>query len=138
MEIKIKKLSDSAITPIYGTTGAACFDLFADSACAGHGRVIVSTGLIFEIPEGFEMVIRPRSGLAFKDGIHAFIGTIDSDYRGEVKLLLVSEYQDVIVVDKGQRVVQAKIQPVQQVSFKVVDDLSSTERGGCGFGSTGL
>lgn len=137
MEIKIKKLHPDAVIPTYGSVGAACFDLVATDIEAGYKRCVVPTGLSFEIPEGFEMVIRPRSGLAFKDGVHAFSGTIDSDFRGEVKVLLMSENDVSILVEKGQRIAQAIIQPVQRVSFVEVDELSDTIRGEGGFGSSG-
>lgn len=137
MEIKIKKLHEDAVVPSYGSAGAACFDLVANACYMGNARVIVGTSLSFEIPEGFEMVIRPRSGMAFKEGVHAFSGTIDSDFRGEVKVLLISEDDDTIIVKKGQRIAQAVIQPVPQVSFKVVEELSDTIRGEGGFGSSG-
>lgn len=137
MQIKVKKLHKDAIIPKYQTFGAACFDLVAVGDAVGYGRVIVDTGLSFEIPEGYEMVIRSRSGLAFKDGVHAFFGTIDSDFRGEIKVLLISEYDENIVIEKGQRIAQAKIQPVQQVTFEEVEELSDTIRGEGGFGSSG-
>ena len=137
MEIKIKKLHPDAVIPTYSSAGAACFDLVAFGCSLGSGRVVVDTGLAFEIPEGYEMVVRPCSRLAFKDGIHTFSGTIDSDFRGSVKVLLVSEDGDTVYVETGQRVAQAVIQPVQRVSFAEVGELSDTIRGEGGFGSSG-
>ncbi len=106
MIIKLKKLHPGAKTPTYGSVGAACFDLYAlEDTRSIFGRAIVSTGISVEIPPGYEMVVRPRSGLAFKSGIHAFAGTIDSDYRGEVKVLLVTDSSSsAFTVEKGERI----------------------------------
>jgi dUTP pyrophosphatase len=138
MEIKFKKLSPNATTPTYGTDGAAAFDLYAANKVVGTGRVIVNTDLAFEIPEGYAMFIKPRSGLAFTDREHAFAGTIDCDYRGEVKVLLVAEDPNQLVtVLRGQRLAQAIILPVPSILFTEVGELSETSRGTNGFGSTG-
>lgn len=139
MIIKLKKLHPDAKTPTYGSAGAACFDLYAlEDTRSIFGRAIVSTGISVEIPPGYEMVIRPRSGLAFNHGVHAFSGTIDHDYRGEVKVLLVSDSSSSgFEIEKGERIAQAAIQPVVRVFFEESQDLSDTERGSSGFGSTG-
>lgn len=138
MEIKFLKLNPDAITPTYGTDGAAAFDLYAYKYHYHKGRIIVDTGLAFEIPEGHAMIIKPRSGLAFKQELHAFSGTIDSDYRGEVKVLIVGEDpREFISVEAGDRVAQAIIIPIPRVTLTEVTELSTTDRGTAGFGSTG-
>ena len=139
MKIKLKKLHPDAKTPTYGSAGAACFDLYAlEDTRSIFGRAIVSTGISVEIPPGYEMVIRPRSGLAFNHGVHAFSGTIDHDYRGEVKVLLVTDSSSSgFGIEKGERIAQATIQPVLRVEFNEVSELSDTARGAGGFGSTG-
>lgn len=139
MQVKFKKLDSSAYTPTYGTDGAAAFDLYASAKTVGCGRVIVDTGLVFEVPHGYAMIIKSRSGLAFKDKEHAFSGTIDSDYRGEVKVLLIAEHRDqLITVHAGQRIAQAIILPLPRITFEEVTELSDTLRGVSGFGSTGV
>lgn len=136
--VLVKKLNKDAVMPAYGTFGAACFDLHAaEDVSSAFGRAEVGTGLAFEIPPGFVMFIKPRSGLAFKSATHAFAGTVDADYRGEVKVLLVHERNGAITVKKGERIAQAYIQAVVKWGFDEVQDLSATERGTGGFGSTG-
>lgn len=139
MIIKLKKLHPDAKTPTYGSAGAACFDLYAiEDTRSIFGRAIVSTGISVEIPPGYEMVIRPRSGLAFNHGVHAFSGTIGHDYRGEVKVLLVTDSSSSgFGIEKGERIAQATIQPVLRVEFNEVSELGDTDRGAGGFGSTG-
>lgn len=139
MKIKVKKLHEDAQLPTYGSDGAACFDLYAHNfKRRSTNSAVIGTGLAFEIPEGYEMLIRPRSGLAFKKGIHGFAGTVDSDYRGEVKVLLFSDIDgEYANFKKDQRIAQAVIRPVMRVEFDQVDELSDTVRGSGGFGSTG-
>lgn len=143
MNVKIKKLHPDAIVPTYGTEGAACFDLYAGCwiarGIAPDDDETIHTGLAFEIPKDHVMLIFPRSGLAAKYGINLLncTGVIDSDYRGEVMIMLRNNAEDYFVVEKGDRIAQAMILPVQQVSFEVVDELSDTQRGAGGFGSTG-
>ena len=139
MIIKLKKLHPDAQTPTYGSVGAACFDLYAvEDTRSLFGRAIVSTGIAIEGPPGYELIVRPRSGLAFKSGIHAFAGTIDSDYRGEVKVLLLTDSScSCFDIRKGERIAQAAIQPVLRVEFNEVSELGDTDRGAGGFGSTG-
>lgn len=138
--LKVKKLHPDAQLPVYSTPGAACFDLYAYGDHDGQEgtRLVVATGLAFEVPEGWEMVIRPRSGFAFKQGIHAFPGTIDADYRGEVMVLLMTEAGYTVgAVPNGTRIAQAKLQPAVQAEIVATDELSDTVRGEGGFGSTG-
>lgn len=139
MILKFKKLHPDAIVPTYGTEHAAAFDLYAlEAVTAQWGRAVVKTGLAFEIPKGCAMFIKPRSGLAFNQGVEAFQGTIDSDYRGEVKVLLTtSDTEQDITVKKGDRIAQAIVIPVPKVSFEEVTELSNTLRGAQGFGHTG-
>lgn len=137
MNIKIKKLHPDAQIPTYGTDGAAAFDLYALEDVQGIGFVSVRTGLAFEVPEGHAMIIKPRSGLAFNHRVQAFSGTIDSDYRGEVKVLLEKADSSFIYVERGDRIAQAIIIPIPRVTFTEVDELSITERGDGGFGHTG-
>jgi dUTP pyrophosphatase len=127
--------------PRYQTPGAAGLDLCADEdfALAPGERRAVPTGLAVEIPEGFEGQVRPRSGLAARHGIGMVNapGTIDSDYRGEVQVILVNHGQAPFTARRGERIAQLVIAPVARVELQLVDMLSETKRGGGGFGSTG-
>lgn len=134
--------------PSYETKGAAGADLRANLRPEDRAsgvilepmrRAIIPTGLIVEIPEGFEMQIRPRSGLAYKFGISLpnTPGTIDSDYRGPLGVLLINLGSDPFTVEHGDRIAQAVIAPVLQARFELADALSETVRGAGGFGSTG-
>jgi len=103
-------------------------------------RVLVPTGLFMELPVGTEAQIRPRSGLAFKNGITVLNtpGTIDADYRGEIKVLLVNLSNDIFVIDPGERIAQMVVAKHEQVEWEEQNELSESERGAGGFGSTGL
>ncbi|MCF1468820.1 dUTP diphosphatase [Agrobacterium vitis] len=132
--------------PAYETAGAAGMDLRAAVTeaeplpLAPGKRALVPTGLIIEIPQGFEAQIRPRSGLAFKNGITCLNtpGTIDSDYRGEVKVLLINLGDEDFTITRGMRIAQMVIAPVTQVQVIEVSETSDTVRGAGGFGSTGV
>lgn len=135
--------------PAYETPGAAGADLRANLApdqrasgitLAPMARLIVPTGLRVEIPAGYEMQIRPRSGLATKHGITLpnTPGTIDSDYRGPLGVALINLGTEAYTIHHGDRIAQMIVAPVVQVGFRVVESLSSTARGTGGFGSTGL
>lgn len=141
VKVKIKALNSDAIIPEYQTDGAAGFDLHATEDVWVHTHDVkpIPTGLAFEIPEGFEMQIRPRSGLAATRAVTVVNtpGTIDSDYRGEVKVLLINHGFTPFKVNKGDRIAQGVIAPVIRADFEVADDLGETERGEGGFGSTG-
>lgn len=141
MQVKIKLLSDSARVPTYGTTGAACFDLYAaDTVAVAPGRrVSVKTDVAFEVPEGYVLKLYSRSGHGFKHGVRLANGTgiVDSDYRGHVPVCLHNDGNQPFIVELGDRVAQAMIVPVPRVEFQVVDELSETARGEGGFGSTG-
>jgi dUTP pyrophosphatase len=132
--------------PAYETSGAAGMDLRAAVAdadplrLAPGSRALVPTGFIFDVPAGYEAQIRPRSGLAFKNGITCLNtpGTIDSDYRGEVKVLLINHGTEDFVITRGMRIAQMVIAPVTQVRVVEASDASTTARGAGGFGSTGV
>lgn len=145
MNVKIKKIHPDAKVPVYGSKGAACFDLYAarviNAADDIELTVTYGTGLQFEVPEGHVMMIYSRSGHGFKHGITLVnsTGVIDADYRGEVCVKLRKTRIDMYgMPDVGERIAQAMILPVEQVAFEEVDELSSTERGEGGFGSTGV
>ena len=145
--LKLVRLENGAgiDLPAYETSGAAGMDLRAAVAAnepltlKPGQRSLVPTGFIFEVPEGFEAQIRPRSGLAIKNGITCLNspGTIDSDYRGEVKVILANLGQDDFVVERGMRIAQMVIAPVTQVIVSEITQVSETQRGSGGFGSTG-
>ncbi|WP_119942717.1 dUTP diphosphatase [Neorhizobium sp. NCHU2750] len=132
--------------PSYETAGAAGMDLRAavndaePMTIAPGKRALVPTGFIFEVPYGFEAQIRPRSGLAFKNGITCLNtpGTIDSDYRGEVKVLLINLGDEDFVITRGMRIAQMVIAPVTQVRVAEISETTETVRGAGGFGSTGV
>lgn len=131
--------------PAYETDGAAGMDLRAANEKAAPivlepgARVLVPTGFVFEIPPGFEAQIRPRSGLAFKHGLTCLNtpGTIDSDYRGEVQVLLVNHGSEAFTIERGMRIAQMVIAPVVQARVEERSLAGETARGGGGFGSTG-
>ena len=130
--------------PAYATPGSAGADLAAavteDLLLAPLGRAAVPTGLKLVIPEGFEGQVRPRSGLALKQGLTVANapGTVDSDYRGEVKVILVNLSAAPVTISRGDRIAQLVISPVTRAAFATVGAVPGTERGAGGFGSTGL
>lgn len=148
MELKVKKLQPDAQLPVYGSDGAACFDLHAympydpGQMVAGGQPLQIHTGLAFEIPEGFGMLIFSRSGHGFKDDIRLAncVGVIDHDYKGEVMVKLTSDGPEHLgkQFKHGDRVAQAALVAMPRVSFVEVDELTATKRGTNGFGSTGL
>jgi dUTP pyrophosphatase len=127
--------------PVYATEGAAGMDVLAaeDVTLAPGARHAVATGLAVAIPSGFELQVRPRSGLALKHGISVpnAPGTIDSDYRGEVKVILINHGAEPFEVLRGDRIAQLVLAPVTRASWLKVDELDETARGDGGFGSTG-
>lgn len=142
MQVKIQKIHPDAKVPTYGTDGAAAFDLYSiqgGSVFMNNGAKTFDTGLQFEIPEGHVMLVFSRSGHGFKNGIRLAncVGVIDSDYRGEVRVKLTNDGPVTYHVSEGDRIAQGMVLPVEQVEFVVVDELSSTERGVGGYGSTG-
>lgn len=132
--------------PSYETEGSAGMDIRAalpeikSMIISPNQRALVPTGLVFEIPKGFEVQIRPRSGLAFKNGITCLNtpGTIDSDYRGEIKVLLINLGAEEFEITRGMRIAQMIVAPVTQANLNEVGKLGDTERGAGGFGSTGV
>ncbi len=141
--VRFQKLRPGAQAPRYMSAGAAGLDLASAAdepiEIPPGGRVAVPTGLALEIPEGFEGQVRPRSGLARKFGITLpnAPGTIDSDYRGEVQVLLANLGGEPFVVNPGDRVAQLVIAPVVQVELEEADSLNDSARGAGGFGHTG-
>ena len=135
---------EGAIIPEYKTSGAAGADVCAflsEPVVIKSGEfAMIPTGLSFAIPERYEIQVRPRSGLAAKNGVTVLNtpGTIDSDYRGEVKVILINHGKDSFTVNNGDRIAQLIVAPVTQGVFEKTDELDSTQRGAGGFGSTGV
>jgi dUTP pyrophosphatase len=140
VEVQIQ-LEDGAILPQYATALAAGMDVHAlESATLAPGeRTLIRTGLRVAIPEGFEIQVRPRSGLAAKHGITLLNtpGTIDADFRGEIKILAINLGTNVVELPKGDRIAQLVLCPVVRASWSIRQNLEETERGEGGFGSTG-
>ena len=143
-EILIKRLSKNVTLPRYETEDSSGLDLAADidkqiKILPGKSEII-PTGLAVAIPKNFEIQIRPRSGLAAKNQVSVLNtpGTIDADYRGEIKVILINLSNKVFIVEKGLRIAQMVVCPVIKVSLKEVTKLEITERGSGGFGSTGI
>jgi dUTP pyrophosphatase len=141
---KVKVLNKSRNTlPQYETTGAAGMDVKADLYEAvkvlARNRVIIPTGLWPEIPVGYEIQVRPRSGLAAKHGITVLNspGTIDSDYRGEIKVILINNSDEDYYVNSGERVGQLVLARYERIEWEETTELSTTDRGEGGLGSTG-
>lgn len=159
--VEIKRLYPDAKLPVYATDNAAGMDLCAVVApgqwkpdcfpgydsyntdnclwLAANDRALISTGIAISLPPGYEAQIRPRSGLAVKHGLTVLNspGTIDADYRGEVKVLLINLGRDTVTIAHGDRIAQLVVAPVARVGWQLVDDLTMTRRGDGGFGSTG-
>lgn len=162
LPVKIKRLSVDAVIPQYAREGDAGFDLVAveDVIIEPGETALVPTGLAFELPQGYEMQVRPRSGVTLKTKLRVQLGTIDSGYRGEVGVIVDNVYrhggcprnwvlgvdgkpiergeEGTYIIRKGDRVAQAVIKPVEQATFIEVDSLSKTDRGEGGFGSSGV
>lgn len=144
MKIAYKILHERAIVPQYQTKEAAGFDLHAcidEQVVIESGQIgLVPTGLALEIPKGFEGQIRPRSGLAFKNGVTVLNtpGTIDSDYRGEIKVILINHGKEPFKIEQGDRIAQMVIARHETAIFELSDELSESERGEKRFGSTGV
>jgi dUTP pyrophosphatase len=142
MKVQIVNKSTNPL-PAYQTNGAVGLDLRANESLlieAGE-RALISTGLYISIPEGYEGQVRPRSGLAISEGLTVLNapGTIDSDYRGEIKVILLNtDKQNFFVIETGDRIAQLIISPIQKVELEEVQELDKTDRGESGFGSTGI
>lgn len=141
MKIKIKKLDPKAVIPTRGSDAAAGVDLHAPKALVIHpnSNGVVSTGLAVEIPDGYFGAIFARSGMATRKGLRPAncVGVIDSDYRGEIKVVLHNDSDIIRPVQEGDRVAQLVILPYEPIEFDEVDELNNTDRGIGGFGSTG-
>ncbi|MEL6874406.1 MAG: dUTP diphosphatase [Pseudomonadota bacterium] len=144
IDIAVKRLADAGDLPLpsYETSGSAGMDVrAAETATIAPGkRGLVGTGFAFAIPEGYEVQVRPRSGLALKKGVSVLNtpGTIDSDYRGEIKVILANLGEEQFVVERGDRIAQIVVAPVQRGNLVEVATLDETTRGSGGFGSTGV
>ncbi|TXB64694.1 dUTP diphosphatase [Vicingus serpentipes] len=142
MDIKIVNKSNHPL-PTYGTEASAGVDLRANISesitLKPLERTLVKTGLFIELPIGYEAQVRPRSGLAYKNGVTVLNtpGTIDADYRGEIGVILVNLSNEEFTIENGERVAQLVIAKHEQAEWKLVEELSDTERGAGGFGSTG-
>ncbi|MCP1230830.1 dUTP diphosphatase [Acetobacter indonesiensis] len=145
LTVRVQRLAHAQDLPLpsYATAGAAGMDLIAavQESLTLHpgGRTLVPTGLRIALPPGYELQVRPRSGLAFKNGIILpnSPGTIDEDYRGEVGVIMLNAGDQPFVITRGMRIAQAVVAPVERVSWDECDELDETERGTGGFGSTG-
>ena len=142
VKLLIKKLQKNIILPEYKTDGSSGMDLMANveqtvKILPGEKKII-STGIMVAIPEQYEIQIRPRSGLAAKNGISILNtpGTIDSDYRGEIKVILINLGKDIFQINKNDRIAQMIVCPIIKVELKEVESLPETVRGEGGFGST--
>ena len=142
VKLLIKKLQKNIILPEYKTDGSSGMDLMANveqtvKILPGEKKII-STGIMVAIPEQYEIQIRPRSGLAAKNGISILNtpGTIDSDYRGEIKVILINLGKDIFQINKNDRIAQMIVCPIIKVELKEVESLPETLRGEGGFGST--
>lgn len=141
--VQVKRLPHGAGLPLpaYATAGAAGMDVVSaeDVTIAPGARYAVATGLALAIPQGYEIQVRPRSGLALKHGITVpnTPGTIDSDYRGELKVILINHGAEPFAIARGDRVAQLVLAPVVHAAWDEVAELDATERGEGGFGSTG-
>jgi len=135
------KLDEGVEVPKYAHSGDSGFDLISTETVEFLSREtkLIGTGIYVEIPWGFELQVRPRSGLSYKSGFRVANspGTIDSTYRGEIKVILQNTSQVRATIHKGDRIAQAVLTPVYTASFNVVDSLNETKRGENGFGSTG-
>lgn len=140
--IKIINTSSNAL-PGYATSGSSGMDIRAslekEIVLQPFERTLVPTGIFIEIPEGYEVQIRPRSGLAIKQGITCLNtpGTIDADYRGEIKVILINLSQEAQVIQHGDRIAQMVLQKVEQITWVPVEQLADSERSAGGFGHTG-
>lgn len=141
LPIKIINKSDNPL-PEYKTEGSVGMDLYAHLpkriAVLGKHTILVPTGLFMSIPYGYEGNIKPRSGLSLKEGLVAIEGTIDSDYRGEIGIIIRNNSDEPKIIQSGDRIAQIVFRKVEKASFEVVESLDETERGQGGFGSTGI
>lgn len=140
MKLKIKKLIDDAVVPKYAKDGDAALDLYSieEHILKPGDRKSVSTGIAMEIPKGNVGLIWDKSGLAAKNGVHVMAGVVDSGYRGEIKVIIKNLGDENFVIEKNSKIAQMIIQPFLSAQVEEVKELSESERGEKGFGSTGL
>lgn len=144
VQVQVLPHGDGLLLPAYATAGAAGMDLLAavtePVAIAPGARVLIPTGLAIALPPGYELQVRPRSGLALRHGIVLpnSPGTIDEDYRGELQVIVMNAGADPFTVERGMRIAQAVLSPVVRAVWQPVEALEETKRGHGGFGSTGL
>ena len=142
-KIQIKTISNAVLIPKYETPGSSGMDIAAhieENIIINPGeKALVPTGFSLAIPNGYEVQIRPRSGLATRKSVTVLNtpGTIDADYRGEIKVILINLGKDKFIIENGKRIAQMVVCPVAQVQLEEVEELSETDRGSGGFGSTG-
>ena len=142
-KILIKRLSKEVVLPKYETQGSSGMDLSANVVSSINikpgKKEIIPTGIALSVPKGFEVQIRPRSGLAAKHNITVLNtpGTIDADYRGEIKVILINLGKKKFVLEKGSRIAQMVLCPIAKAKIREVENLEKTDRGSGGFGSTG-
>lgn len=139
IKLKVKRLTNTAKLPTQGSEFAAGYDLYASEISElSSGKVSkIKTGISIEIPDGYVALVWPRSGLACKDGVIVLAGVIDSDYRGEVIVALSTIKDEVIYINRGERIAQILIQKIENYGVEEVEELSASERGEGGFGSSG-
>lgn len=141
MTLKVKRLDPAAKLPVRTTSGASCFDIHAleSGTIPAKSRGFIRTGLAVAVDKGFEVQVRSRSGLALKQGVFVLNspGTVDSDYRGEVGIILMNLGDDTFAYKAGERIAQIGVYPVVMCEAQLVDTLDETERSSGGFGSTG-
>lgn len=138
VELKFKKLTNTAIPFKYSREGDACMDMYADMEATlyPHETAIVKTGIAVEIPHGFEGIVRGRSGLATR-GLSVHLGTIDETYRGDVGVIVTNNSMQIAYIHKGNRIAQFTAKPVYPIELIEADELTDTERGEQGYGSSG-
>lgn len=141
LKVKIQKISEDAIIPRYAHDGDAGMDVFSTKDCIlmPNHRILIGTGLKMEIPNGYELQIRPKSGIALRNGITVLNspGTNDSNYRGEIGVLLINHSSKPCKIEKGQKLAQFVFNKIETAKFIISEELSKTTRGEGGFGSTG-
>ena len=152
IEVKVKKLSPNAVVPKYAHATDTGFDLYTseDILLDPHSTGIAKTGLAFELPEGWGIMLRNRSGITVKGcpvitlnnhktvPVTVFIGTLDEDYRGEIGIMVRNDSEQSILIPAGTKLAQGVLEKVYQATFTLVEELSNTTRGNGGFGSTGV
>jgi dUTP pyrophosphatase len=140
MKIKIKKIHPDAVIPQYAKPGDAGLDLYATEqiVLAPGQRGLVPTGLSMELPRGYVALVWDKSGISTKNGMTTLAGVIDADYRGEYMIAMINLGQEVYTFEKGKKVAQLLIQPIERPEIEEVEELSDSSRGEGGFGSTGL